>query len=293
MNTAAKMGLSALVSGLFLASCGEADDVGDHRPMISPDGTEVVFMSSRTGDWELYLMNIDGSGVRQLTDHPGWDGYAVWAPDGTGFIFDREANGVKAAYKYDLIRDEAVPFIAIEGAWPAVNSWSPSGNTLVLFVDRDNSRDLYFADADGTNIRVLMETPDENEHDAHFSPDGVNLAYAVDLGDAGARLDVLNLQTDDLFNFVESTGYLYGLAWSPDGTKIAYTDTRDGDQELFILDFGTGEIDQLTDNQDVDHMPVWMPDGEALLFTSYRSGREEMYILDLATGEVIPFDTGL
>ena len=46
----------------------------------SPDGKWIAFGSARTDDWELYVMRSDGSQVRRLTYHDGFDGDPVWVP---------------------------------------------------------------------------------------------------------------------------------------------------------------------------------------------------------------------
>lgn len=59
----------------------------DAEPTVSPDGTKIVFTSTRSGDLELYTMNIDGSNVQQVTDELGYDGGAFFSPDSKKLIF--------------------------------------------------------------------------------------------------------------------------------------------------------------------------------------------------------------
>jgi Tol biopolymer transport system component len=269
----------------------------DHRPVVSPDGGTVVFMSTREGgDWELFLIGTDGTGLEQLTRNPGWDGYAVWAPNGRSFIFDRETKDSRGAYKFELMTSTVNPFIVMDDARVAVSGWSPKNGEVVMFIERDDKRDLYIADSDGSNLQQLTDTTDANEHDAHFSPDGSKIAFAVAF-DGGSALDVMELATGEISRHVTSTQNLYGLDWSPDGRRIAYTDTPndnpDGNAELYILDVANTEVLQLTDDDNYDHMPVWLPDGNSIMFSSYASGREEIYILDLEDGGVRKFPSGL
>lgn len=298
----------AATSLLYSASQETADKTekfvaSDHRPVFSPDGRNIVFMSSRNSkdwgngeDWELYLIRKDGSALQRLTKHRGWDGYAVWARDGKSIIFDREEDGQKSPYRYDFNTGKTTPFIVKKGVWASVTDWSPDGKTVVLFIEQNKKRDLYFADADGTNLRQVTRTPDQNEHDAHFSPDGKKLAFAVTF-EGGSAFDIMDLKSGTITRQASSTQYLYALSWSPDGMKIVFADTPndkpDGNAELFVLDVKTGSLEQVTHNDDYDHMPVWLPDGSGIMFTSYRSGREEIYILNLKTGETKSFRTGL
>jgi len=70
-------------------------DVTDTNPEVSPDGKKVAFMSRRDGNWEVYVMNIDGSEIKRLTDNGDTDGLPIWSPDGQtiAFVSDRKGFG--------------------------------------------------------------------------------------------------------------------------------------------------------------------------------------------------------
>ncbi len=69
------------------------NDVYVEYPSGSPDGTRVAFMSQQPGahgsdpNYDIFVMNVDGSGLRQLTDAPGEDGFPSWSPDGTKIAY--------------------------------------------------------------------------------------------------------------------------------------------------------------------------------------------------------------
>jgi dipeptidyl aminopeptidase/acylaminoacyl peptidase len=54
---------------------------------VSPDGSKIIFTSTRDGDIELYVMDIDGRNVRRLTNRVGYDGGAFFSPDGSGIVW--------------------------------------------------------------------------------------------------------------------------------------------------------------------------------------------------------------
>jgi Tol biopolymer transport system component len=70
----------------------------DTAPAISPDGSQVVFMSQREGNWEVYLVNADGSGLQRLTDDPASDGLPTWSPDGNAIAFVSNRGGPWAVW---------------------------------------------------------------------------------------------------------------------------------------------------------------------------------------------------
>jgi Tol biopolymer transport system component len=65
--------------------------------------------------------------------------------------------------------------------------------------------------------------------------------------------------------------------YSPDGMKIAFLSTHDGDPEIFVINADGTAPRKLTDNSAVDAAPSWSPDGSKIIFTSDRSGKFELY----------------
>lgn len=70
----------------------------DTAPALSPDGQKIVFMSRREGNWEVYLVNADGSGLLRLTDDPAEDGLPTWSPDGNAIAFVSNRGGPWAVW---------------------------------------------------------------------------------------------------------------------------------------------------------------------------------------------------
>ncbi|MFW6116209.1 MAG: TolB family protein, partial [bacterium] len=59
----------------------------------SPSGEQIAFSSDRDGNYEIYVMNADGSDQRRLTSSPGTDWGATWSPDGARIAFASDRNG--------------------------------------------------------------------------------------------------------------------------------------------------------------------------------------------------------
>jgi len=68
------------------------------NPEASPDGRQVTFMSERDGNWEVYVVNLDGSGLRRLTRHPADDALPTWSPDGRYIAFVSDRDGAWAVW---------------------------------------------------------------------------------------------------------------------------------------------------------------------------------------------------
>jgi Tol biopolymer transport system component len=92
----------------------------NYFPRVSPDGTKVAFASNRSGTGNLYLINIDGSGERRLTNHAADDGAASWSPDGSEIVFDSNRDGDYELYRMNLgtLNVTQLTFNNIDDRWP-------------------------------------------------------------------------------------------------------------------------------------------------------------------------------
>ncbi|MEW5960856.1 MAG: FHA domain-containing protein [Chloroflexota bacterium] len=70
----------------------------DTAPALSPDGSKIVFMSRREENWDIYVINVDGSGMQRLTDDPANDGLPTWSPDGNAIAFMSNRGGPWAVW---------------------------------------------------------------------------------------------------------------------------------------------------------------------------------------------------
>ncbi len=65
----------------------------DAHPSWSPDGKQIAFETNRDGNWEIYLMNVDGSGLVNISNHESRDQWPSWSPDGSRIAFQSYRDG--------------------------------------------------------------------------------------------------------------------------------------------------------------------------------------------------------
>ena len=71
----------------------------DAFPAWSPDGRRIAFQPDRTGNGDIYSIDIDGSGLMRLTDDRGQDGAPAWSPDGRWIAFHSDRNGDEGEFE--------------------------------------------------------------------------------------------------------------------------------------------------------------------------------------------------
>lgn len=268
--------------------CEQADAaIGEHRPVCAPDGSRFIYMlqSERTrNDWELYQVVFNTQVQNRLTRHEGWDGYAVWSPDSSHIIFDREdtPGGKKRPWLMNLDDLSIKPLGKFEG-WLSISDWS-ADDRLLGFHELAGQSDLVLLDLEGNIVEKITNTSGQSEHGARFSPDGTKIAYANGVIDGTeTSLEMIDLTSGNKTTLRTSIGRIYGLSWSPDGDKIAFVDApggADDDADIFIYKVGEQSFQQITDDPARDHMPEFCHNNHTLFFTSDRSGEERIYQVD-------------
>ena len=136
------------------------DSEGDDRaPVYSPEGSRILFDSTRDGNTELYLMNADGSDQRRLTNDDGEDWGASWSPNGSQIAFNSDRTGAMEIYLM-AADGTGVTRLTTDDVSDTSPSWSPDGSRIAyLRNDRFGIGQVWSMKPDGTDQRNLSRSP--------------------------------------------------------------------------------------------------------------------------------------
>jgi Tol biopolymer transport system component/subtilisin family serine protease len=117
-------------SGLRLTNQTLNNPTFDSRPRYSPDGSKIVFQSLRDGQFEIYLMNTDGTAQTRLTNNPASDTAPAWSPDGTKILFTSLRDDPHTPALYVMNADGSNPIRVTAGS---DGVWRTTPTAPVLF----------------------------------------------------------------------------------------------------------------------------------------------------------------
>ena len=249
----------------------------------------LAFASHRDGNYEIYVMQADGSGVTRLTDHDADDLDPAWSPDGRRLafmsgrdgnqeIYVMQADGSGVTRLTDNVRRDSHP------------AWSPDGRRIAFYSNRHGDWDIYVMNADGSEVTRLTYDRDAGESRPAWSPDGRRIAFQAKVNvicflfmcsDAGWEIFVMNADGSEVTRLTTNRTNDVQSAWSPDGQRIAFSSNRDGENSfsVHVMNADGSEVTRLTTNRRDDDHPAWSPDGQRLAFMSRRDGNWEIYVM--------------
>jgi Tol biopolymer transport system component len=145
----------------------------------SPDGKRILFVSSRSGNLDVWAMSADGSNQQQLTNTPEDEAEASWSPDGTTIAVERDAGLGTDIWLMDADGSNLRNATNREGT-DGAPSWSPDGTKIVYASSFGPGTNIWVMDADSSNQKNLTNTTSGFNWDPAWSPDGNIIAFTSD-----------------------------------------------------------------------------------------------------------------
>jgi Tol biopolymer transport system component/DNA-binding winged helix-turn-helix (wHTH) protein len=255
-------------------------------PSFSPDGKQIVFVSDRDKNANIYVMQADGSNLRRLTDEPSFDNFPAFSPDGTQIAFQSNREDERTQVYLKNLNDDTPPRKLTRsdkemGTYP--RCWSPDGTQILLYTPENGKDRIVLADVDPP-AQTIVSDDTADLSIPRLSADGRQILYQARTSDHRVELRLTDLETKTTRTIFKAEGDYLGPAWSPDNSLIAFSHKENGNSEIFtIRRDGTG-LRNLTNNPLKDYDPVFSPDGNEIIFVRDNYGPTQLYRMDLNGG---------
>lgn len=208
-------------------------------PVLPPVGGTLAFQSNRAGNPGVFSLNLADLSTSQIAVSGAGDTHPAYSPDGSLIAYTSNQDGNSEIYVANA--NGAGPInLTLNPATDAYPSWSPDGQWIAYTSNRDGNQEIYVVRIDGTGTRNVTNHPANDFQSAWLAASGL---------------------------------------FPSGGDKIAFTTTRDGNQEIYVMNVDGSEQTNITKNPADDYGPRGTRNGDRIAFTSNRDGNQEIYIM--------------
>ena len=264
----------------------------DALPIHVPGQEKLVFFSNRgQAEENIFLLDLEDNSVRPIkVTLPGNPFPIAVSADGRYLTVQIEQELGPGTYIVDLETEQLIDLSEQYGDEVNFGAWAWHENRFILSISTAQGVELFVTDLSGdlhqslTDGSYVAGQPD-------WSPDGQTVLITGLLPESGTSdifaISLADAQMTNLTNtFTANESF---PRWSPDGSKIAFSTDRHGNNEIYVMD-ASGENQLNLTNHPATESPrgdfAWSPNGQQILFHSDRDGNVEVYRVDVA-GETL------
>ncbi len=249
--------------------------------------TQIAYVSARTGNKEIWLMDYDGANQHQMSHLRSISLTPRWSPDASRIAFTcyEGFRGIITAQicLLSTASGNTIAFPRFHGT-NASPAWSPDGTKLAFMSSNMGDPEIFTTDAGGGHLKRLTYSAGVDTSPAWNPKTGATIAFVSDRGGT-PQLYLMNADGSNVNKLaLPDMGYVIDPAWSPNGQLLAFSWRRpDGNYDIYAMDTATQALVELTKDAGRNERPSWAPDGRHIVFESTRTGTRQIWSM-LADG---------
>lgn len=261
--------------------------ISNAYPMFSPDNEKIVFHSNRMGNYDIYIMNFDGSNLIRLTDDPEMDRTPSWSPNGEKITFVSTRDGNYDVFVMDTDGANQINLTQLKSSKEIHPYWSPDGSKIIFNSSRiDDSYDIYQMNADGSDLEKLRKNSDGEVTHAQYAPNGEKIVYRKFLEGGNSEIFIMDRDGTNELRLTNDPAFDFHPVVSPDGSSIVFSSSLGKSDEmygrLYQMDIDGKNLQRVSENnlEEADLTPVWTRNGEKIFFSRWSNeGTVDIYSL--------------
>jgi TolB protein len=239
--------------------------------------TRITYVSKRSGNKEVYLMDYDGANVQELTKNKSINLTPCWVEGKSKIIYTSYAAGQPQFYLKDLESGKSGVYFQSKGMNTAAN-FNKMDREIVYASTVDGNTEIYRrAHPDGKPVRMTFSGSIDTS--PSWSPNGYEIVFVSDRS-GKPMLYAMDRDGSNVRRVTYEGDYFGSPAWSPKGDRIAFSAMDEGNNMniRLISPDGKDEV-KLTTGSGSNESPAWSPDGRHIVFMSTRTGSAEIFMM--------------
>lgn len=238
-------------------------------------GSKIAFVSTGSGNKEIYSCEFDGYYPQQLTRNHSITLFPAWSSDGRYLAYTSYKQGKPDLFIKNLAEMQETS-IAKKGL-NMTPAWVPGKFELAATLSFSGDQEIYLLTGSGKIIKRLTNMQGSDISPA-WSPDGKKLAF-VSNRSGNPQVYIQDMDSGKVRRLTYQGNYNTQPNWSPQGNKIAYASFGDDRHNIFVIDAEGQQPIQLTFESGDNEAPSWSPDGSLIVFSSTREGPSRLYVM--------------
>ncbi|MFH1674431.1 MAG: Tol-Pal system beta propeller repeat protein TolB [Pseudomonadota bacterium] len=239
--------------------------------------TQIAFVSTTTGNKEIYLADFDGYNIRQFTNTKDITLSPAWSPDAQWLAYTAYRKKKPDIYIKHVSKNLPGKVIAFDGL-NTTPVWVPIQSLLSATFSKDGNPEIYLLTSSGKIIKRLTYNWGIDTSPT-WSPDGKKFAF-VSNRSGTPQIHIKDLDKNQVRRLTYEGNYNTTPEWSPRGDFIAYSGVTNGHFNIFIIGVDGEGPYQLTRDAGDNESPTWSPDGTLIAFSSTREGSARIYVMN-------------
>jgi len=242
----------------------------------------IVFVTTRDGAPEIYIMDSDGANQHRLTFDRVKKAEPAWSPDAMLISYHAEdSNGHVGIHVMDSNGEN---HRQLTNLYDMGAVWSPDEHTMAFYGWGDDNWEIYTMNTKGGELSNISHHPMTDTYPT-WSPDGRFLAFHTQR-DGNWEIYTMNADGTGQQRLTKNQARDWVPAWAPDGKRIAFWSDRDGSWQMYTMCVDGSAQQRITDEPESSispreiSRPAWSPESDAIAFVSIRDGNEEIYVMD-------------
>ncbi|MEE9369412.1 MAG: DPP IV N-terminal domain-containing protein [Pontiella sp.] len=234
---------------------------------------KIAMVGTRTGRKELYICDMDGKNMRQVTKDNSIVVGPRWTPDGKNLTY----TSYKRGYPNVFMTGRGKP-LSSHGGLNASGAISPNGKSMAVILSKDGNPELYIKSLRTGRLTRLTKSQRYNEADPCWSPDGNHIVFVSD--SSGRPQIYIISKNGGKANRVSSSGTeSVAPDWGKNGL-ITYSSRVGGKYKVMIVNPVSRTARQLESDWADYEDPCWAPDGRHIVCSRTANYQSSIYLLD-------------